>query len=56
MSLVLFLILILLIIESFARDVSMTPCQNYQKLIFFAFDDDDMESSKRPGRNFLFNY
>ena len=56
MSLVLFLILLLLIIESFARDVSMTPCHHYQKLIFFAFDDDDMESLKRPGRNFLFNY
>ena len=56
MSLVLFLILLLLIIESFTRDVSMTPSHHCQKLIFFAFDDDDMELSKRPRWNFLFNY
>ena len=55
MSLALFLILLLLIIESFAQDVSMTPCHYHQEIIFFAFDNGDMDSSKCPGRNFLFN-
>ena len=33
----------------------MIPCHHYQKLIFFVFDNDDMESLKRPGQNSLFN-
>ena len=36
-------------IKSFARDISMTPCHHHQMQRKLIFDNDDMESLKRPG-------